>query len=479
MERNKLTFFVGITTFNRLSYLRKLVESFYEYHSEDCNYILCINDDGSRDGTVDYLESLKDTVNIHHLILYSNHKGGNFCCNSIFHASRAFNYDLGFKLDDDLYFIKKGWEMLYYNACRTSNYFHLSHYSEDWTKPNIPKVNKGSLQSVTTLKDSQGAFYTFSKSLIEDVGFIDTINFGRRGEGHRDWSMRACRMKYNDIKTFFDAARSEDYIKLHSKEGYLLTPGYNEELKIASKTIKHKLKTIKDQSRRFIDSQYSPLNHLFDGVFCINLKRRADRKEKMERLFWTHSLDVKFIEAFDGGSPLVQAMFKTRKQSKYNLTAQMFGCHYSHLEAYKIAKEMRLKRPLILEDDLIDHLNINRMIVHLFKVKPDWRILYLGASDYNIIKNSQPLLGGYYKGEKVDGTFAYSVSHKILNELIEAFSEPVTMPCDTLLHLFQYKYKAYVVHPNLFIADVMDSDIRKTDNLEQRYRKVGWDINSY
>src|SRR5690606_32450229 len=236
-----MTFFIAITTYSRIDYLKQLINSIVEFSGEH-NYIVAINDDGSEDGTREYLKELIDYENIKFKVFFSKHKEAYFSANTLFHFAKPLDFDLGFKLDDDLYFIRKGWEELYYNAYKQSRFSHLSHYSLDWSgEKKIPRTNK-KLVSYTNVYKSQGAFYTFTKETLQKVGYLDNANFSKRGEGHRDWSLRACRLGMNEKDLFWDAKFSSNYIKLHPKKGYVLTPNYDKELEIAKRNALKKVK---------------------------------------------------------------------------------------------------------------------------------------------------------------------------------------------------------------------------------------------
>lgn len=462
-----MTFLLAITTFNRVEYLKKLIDSFL-ITAGNHKYIVAINDDGSKDGSREYLKSLQNTKNIKWEIFYSNNKGSYFCANTLFNFALSQEFDLGFSLDDDLFFIRKGWDELYYNAYKKSGHSHLSHYSIGWSGERKTPIINGSLQSFTTALNSQGAFYTFTKDLLKEIGYLDTKSFGKRGEGHRDWSLRACRVGANNDLTFWDAKDSKKYIQLHPKKGYLLTPNYDEELKIAKANSLYKKKVLKNTKRKFIDLEISVINHYFDKVYLINLKRRPDRLAKMKSLLTKLKINYQLVEAVDGLDLKVS-------------NAAIVGCHLSHLKIFEDVKKNGYERPLILEDDLISHKDFDRIIQNIFKIPEDWRMMYLGSSDWNWKNNKENYNpeNPFYRGFNVDSTFAYSFKREILYDLINIFSKPVTKPCDTSLHLIHKMFPTYILYPHLFIADVSDSDIRGERKMNEHSKKVNWRIKDY
>ena len=94
----------GITTYNRKRYLKKCIDTFIKTRNKDLNWTLIVADDGSKDGTIQYLESLyiQDTP-IH--IIKNNKTHITRQTNSIFEVANHLDYDFGFKADDDVYFL--------------------------------------------------------------------------------------------------------------------------------------------------------------------------------------------------------------------------------------------------------------------------------------------------------------------------------------------------------------------------------------
>lgn len=465
-----MVFFIGIKTYNRIEYLKKLIDSIKQTVS-DHKYIICIHDDGSKDGSRKYIKGLKNTDQIKWRTLFSANVGAHDSTNKLFSISENFDYDLGFLLDDDIYFTKTGWETLYFNAVIKSGFGHLSHYSTDWNPSYFNKKKKGLLQAHTDVWNSQGTFFTFTKKLLSEIGTIDSENFGRRGEGHRDWSLRACRVNQNEKKTFWDAKDAHNYIKLHLKENYITTPGYSEEVAIAQKEGRQKVLLMKDNNRKYIPNNFSQINTYFDHVYLLNLKRRPDRLSKMQELLTRLNISFELIEAIDGKA----------ENLKGNLDAGILGCHFSHLKILKDIKAKGYERPLILEDDLIAHKNFDSVMQNLWEIPEDWKMLYLGSADWNFKNNKKFIKADkkYYRGFKIDSTFAYSVSCDIIDELIYLFEKPISKPCDTSLHEIHEKHKAYIMLPQPFIADVTDSDLREPRNLKTYCDKVNWNLEDY
>jgi len=175
-------FFIGIvTTPNRKHYLDQLLES---------------------------IEQTKNRDFAHHVHVEIDTKqlGVHAMRNRLLLAAQKTDYKFGFLLDDDIFFIRKGWDILYYVHAVTTGYHHLSYYNPNWIKsPHKPPLN---------VFQTQGCLHTFTPKVLDAVGYYDVKNMGRRGVGHWDWSARACRAGFNNANDFQDMPNSMLYVDM-------------------------------------------------------------------------------------------------------------------------------------------------------------------------------------------------------------------------------------------------------------------------
>ncbi|MCB0487322.1 MAG: glycosyltransferase [Cyclobacteriaceae bacterium] len=246
---------LAITTFNRLHFIRSLIRSFVNtIDTKNNQWLIIIADDGSTDGTHDYLDSLEiDNLSVE--VIRNNRQGVHHQFNTIVKALEKKSYDFCFKCDDDIEFLRPGWDKLYIDAIRETGFDHLCHFDIRWRPEKILKkpITRGSLVSYCRAKDVQGAFFTLSPPVIRDVGFMDTENFGFRGVGHVDYTIRAARAGYNHPEHPFDVSFSNDYIG-HQKGPY--ASAMNRHLVNAlesDKESKRKYELIQDNKRVYID----------------------------------------------------------------------------------------------------------------------------------------------------------------------------------------------------------------------------------
>lgn len=213
-----MRFFLGVTTYNRVDFLKRTIETWDETRNRDVEWTLAIADDGSTDGTLDYLDSISfDKVR---LILFKNNRVGvHKQTNQLFLSALATDFDFGFQADDDIEFLREGWDAAYYEAAIRTKFHHLVFFDIEWQRVfrggwihNTAK--RDGLESNTHVLNSMGAFWTFTPESLDAVGGYDEYEFGKFGWGHVDWSWRACRFGFNNEDTCFDIEDSSQYLKL-------------------------------------------------------------------------------------------------------------------------------------------------------------------------------------------------------------------------------------------------------------------------
>jgi len=275
---------LAITTFNRLHFVKILIASFIETIDISLgSWQIIIADDGSTDGTLEYLEALK-IENLPIEVIRNNRQGVHHQFNTIVKVLEKRTFDICFKCDDDIEFLRPGWEKLYSDAIYQSGYDHLCHFDPRWRpEKNLKKpINKDGLISYCQGKDVQGTFFTLTPRVIREVGFMDTKNFGFRGVGHIDYTLRAARAGYNHPCHPFDVAGSNDYIT-HQKGQY--TSAMNRHLVKAlenDEDSKRKYDLIQDNKRGYIDFFDNPpsLTGLMERDLLISRIATLEREKQ-------------------------------------------------------------------------------------------------------------------------------------------------------------------------------------------------------
>jgi glycosyltransferase involved in cell wall biosynthesis len=226
---------LAVTTFNRCGYLRECLESWAATHNRAYDWLVVVADDGSEDGTLDFLRRLRLPADCHIIRNIRRSAGGQ--TNTIFDLCRRLDYTMGFKVDDDIVFKKPGWDDLYLRAARQSGFDHLCHLNlRLWNAERRPAVplapdkplavdKSGHCVSFTDVYNCMGCFFTFTPRMLAAVGDVDEANFPVRGDWHIDYSARAARAGFNRVEAFFDARGSNAFIDIQNnlKSIYLHT----------------------------------------------------------------------------------------------------------------------------------------------------------------------------------------------------------------------------------------------------------------
>lgn len=188
-------------------------------------------------------------------------------------------------------------------------------------------------------------------------------------------------------------------------------------------------------------------------IYCINLERRKDRKEKMKNQLNSVNIPFEFIEAID---------YKDLDRVSYYLKGYgEHACLLSHIKTLEKLKEDNENIGIILEDDVMLTTDFEEKLENFLKKVPqDWVILYLGfipMGEYSegIIKMRGDL-----------GAHAYCVRGGFIDELIEDYKTMVRST-DVVLASHQHVKSCYGIIPMLAIQNEDYSDIQE--------KKVKWE----
>jgi glycosyltransferase involved in cell wall biosynthesis len=272
------TFVLAITTYNRLDFLTSCISSWDKTKSTDVKWELVIADDGSNDGTINYIKNL-NIQDCQITLIKNNRLGIHQQMNTILKTIEKIDFDFCFKIDDDITFLKPGWDFLYYNQAIKTGYHHLIFCERKWEQNQHFKtpVTNNQLKSYTSLINTHGFFYTLTKETIKKIGYFDVNNFGFRGMGHIDYTARACRSGYNAINNPYDVVGSEEYITAYNEQysgaiNKTWINAYDEYYRLEKETI------IKDENRIFIP--YKELNYNIYDTFTANILKALSQKIK-------------------------------------------------------------------------------------------------------------------------------------------------------------------------------------------------------
>lgn len=160
-------------------------------------------------------------------------------------------------------------------------------------------------------------------------------------------------------------------------------------------------------------------------VYCINLKRRVDRRQKMKDIFQKGRLTVRFVDAVDGRElrPEVENMnLFLGNQQGYSLG--MMGCALSHLFLWEALSDSVHEYFIIFEDDVefstqapFSHdleASLYTILSQLQNI-PLWDIVFLGYSrweDKDRRDGTQTLCLEPLEKSYIGGSFGYVIHKK-------------------------------------------------------------------
>lgn len=228
----------------------------------------------------------------------------------------------------------------------------------------------------------------------------------------------------------------------------------------------------------------SLLNEVVDKIYCINLVKNDSKVNSFIELANTYKISCEILRMtkLKDAAKYMMMFQNVKKRNKNHSSSSAlvepgeFGCLLSHLICLKDAIKHEYNRIIIFEDDVIPIKDLNAKLKehkHIIENNP---LVYLGASQYNwsIIRETK---NGYYTPKNTYGTFAMVLDKffikKIHDEACKMDAKVDHIPSRL------YTNDCVVMYPNLFIADVSESDIRGKRNMVEHCKKVRWDLSKY
>lgn len=239
------------------------------------------------------------------------------------------------------------------------------------------------------------------------------------------------------------------------------------------------------------------MNYYFDHIYVLNLDRRPDRMKHMSKYLTKFNIfNWSRFTAIDGKeSPHYDEWLNYKKQSmtstermKYQRRAIASPGSWAILKSMylmlKDAINKGYKTILVLQDDLLFHKKFVEEFMKIPSYVPkNWKLLYLGATQHNWTHVQFPKHTDkyYFPMGTADGAFSVAIHHSIFKELINEIIK-FNIPFDSgPLKTIQKRYgkQCITLYPNLMIADIRDSDLRDSRQLDLFGKKFGWDLKLY
>lgn len=246
-------------------------------------------------------------------------------------------------------------------------------------------------------------------------------------------------------------------------------------------------------------------NSTFDNIYLVNLERSKLELYQASLQLYRHGVKFERWEAIDGYSAENITNFEQylkrptgelkrfpqfrerelQRGSTFVESVGAIGYIKTYISIFEDAKKRNFKKIFIIEDDAILDLNFNKKFDEFISVVGDnWKVLMLGASQYNwdsVPENAEN--SGYYYPKLMDtcGSFAIALDADILDELTEMLQH-YESPFDLLPmgHLYEKYYgECFVAYPNIVIPDVRTSSMRGGRDQYSHGERMKWKMENF
>lgn len=195
---------------------------------------------------------------------------------------------------------------------------------------------------------------------------------------------------------------------------------------------------------------YQTLNDAFPVKACINLDRRPERWQRMQRAFAANGIvSVQRFSAIDGNAVVLP--------HGWIHTPGAYGCLRSHVQVVSDARDSGEPSVLIFEDDaLFDPQFKEKFVTFIQELPADWDMLFFGA-----LHKDQPVKVSEHIGRitKANSTFAYAIRNTVFDAFIELNSKAGHV-LDMNSYLLQGRFNCYCFMPNLVWVASEYSDVQ-------------------
>lgn len=219
-----------------------------------------------------------------------------------------------------------------------------------------------------------------------------------------------------------------------------------------------------------------PYTKYFDKIYYINLDRRTDRRDHMEKQLGMFGLAATRISAVDGKSLKWKPEYGVIS-NYWNIGA--FAYCISYRAAIIDAIKLGLETILVMDDDAVLTEELFDVLAKAKKDLPspsepsEWHMLYLGANHGYPEPLSMPTekerIGDHlYRLTGSMGSHAIILHKRSFSVILNFLSAPYA-PLDMFFSMYQKFFPCYVTYPGLASqlpghSDILDKDVNYTDD---------------
>ncbi|AKI80392.1 putative glycosyltransferase [Acanthamoeba polyphaga mimivirus] len=225
-------------------------------------------------------------------------------------------------------------------------------------------------------------------------------------------------------------------------------------------------------------------------IIVINLKRRADRREIMEKKFQDENItQYEFFEAFDGETLQPEdPNLGVFKHGVHGLSRKgVAGCALSHYTVWqKIATDTSGTKYLVLEDDINFKPNFKENLSKVMKtIEPSQAMILIGMTvngedvtktrdiyELDTSYTIHPLGRDYYAG----GLFGYILDYRAAKYFVDYISyNGIRIVIDYLT--YRCGFPMYESHPHLVYTQSVQHDGEHVDSdIQHQYDRIKYAI---
>jgi GR25 family glycosyltransferase involved in LPS biosynthesis len=215
------------------------------------------------------------------------------------------------------------------------------------------------------------------------------------------------------------------------------------------------------------------ISDYFDQVYCLNLDRRSDRMERVQKRFEHFGMQFKRIAAVDG-SMMSDEEYKNHKLFKKKISKGELACAIGHERIYRDALENGYERILVFEDDARFVSNFLDRIQEMKQL--DWDLVLLGCSQFGTIPKVKN--GFYHANGGSYCTFAYAATIDCCKKLLDWIEKGGHNIADhlTIRYFNSNKNKCFVYFPNICTMEVQESDLGHNADQKDYDKRVKWNL---
>lgn len=220
--------------------------------------------------------------------------------------------------------------------------------------------------------------------------------------------------------------------------------------------------------------KFSDIEH----IFVINLDRRPDRLDLIDKQLKRFNLNYERISAIDGN--LLNPNPKIGNGWNHKGVA---GCALTHRKIIEIAKERNYKNFLVIEDDTVFSDEFKNIDSYIKQVPNDWDVIYFTSLHLSKPKNVNV---NVFKSTHTLVTNMLAMNSKFYDVVLDNLPnkvEKLEKPIDILFTDLQKNYNFYSLRPHVAWQDSIFSDIenksQELPHLNPIIPKISLIISSY